>query len=236
DRMVGYLSRNHWNAYRVNGKDLSIASPMAQTPGVMIAFSGAARVANPARWQAEYDAAAGAAGVLWLVTWAGSREVHESYFKFNLGHVELILAAAAETDAARYREYAKELEILRDVLGHHENAWFDAVYGVVVPAMAPVVGPRVELELERWALRPRRQFSVQNSADPAIAHATYTSQVAPTQEVAIYPVPIEKRPTTDFLWQRDPFALDGYGDARHEFPGVDLVAPYWLARSYGLIK
>jgi hypothetical protein len=46
-------------------------------------------------------------------------------------------------------------------------------------------------------------------------------------------VPI--RPTTDFLWQRDPFQLAGGGYDTIEGPEVDYILPYWMGRYYGVI-
>ena len=47
---------------------------------------------------------------------------------------------------------------------------------------------------------------------------------------------IEKRPPTAFLWSSSPFELDGWEDARIENPGVDCLLPYWVARSYGILR
>jgi hypothetical protein len=236
-RMVGYLDRNDWNAYRVHSSQLSIASPMIQTPSVILAFTACGNAVDPVRFGPLFAQVKDLAGVQWLGTWVSSRDVMYDYYGFNLGHGELTLRTALETDPARYREYVKELEILRDVIGDHQNAWFDAVNGAVVPAAAPVMGPLVANELQHWALRPRRAFSVHNSSDPAIAQTSYTGPMSGgPQTIAAMPLPIEKRPATDFLWQRDPFSLDGGGDGHQQYCGVDLVLPYWQARAFGMIK
>lgn len=75
-----------------------------------------------------------------------------------------------------------------------------------------------------------------NSADPSIAKALYSSPLMRGQPswIAVHPVPIERRPCVDFLWQQNPFHLDGGGDPQHQQPGVDLLLPYWLGRAYGL--
>ena len=52
-------------------------------------------------------------------------------------------------------------------------------------------------------------------------------------------VPIDRRPATDFLWQRSPFRLRTFSlsaDGSSQDPGVDFVLPYWLARYSGAIK
>ena len=237
-RMVDYLDGHDWNAYKVNSTEISRASPMAQTPGFIFQALACANAVDPARYGARFAAVANIPSVLWFIEWTSSREVMDSYFKFNLGHAELTICVATETDPARYREFVKKTEILRDAIGHHQNAWFDAVYGMTVPAAAAGMGPQVEAELQHWALRPRREFSIQNSTDPSVAQARYTNPLFSQAfaVIAATPLPIEKRCPTDFLWQRGPFDLDGGGDPRNQPAGVDLVLPYWTARSFGMIK
>ncbi|MHC4392841.1 MAG: hypothetical protein ACYS22_16225, partial [Planctomycetota bacterium] len=55
------------------------------------------------------------------------------------------------------------------------------------------------------------------------------------QTVAIYPIPIEKRRFAGFLWQRSPFDLDSNIPPTHQEPRADMLLPYWVARSHGLI-
>jgi len=47
---------------------------------------------------------------------------------------------------------------------------------------------------------------------------------------------VPERPTTDFLWQRSPFLLYGGGDGTIEYPGIDYILPYWMARHYGVVS
>src|SRR5207249_3864528 len=51
-------------------------------------------------------------------------------------------------------------------------------------------------------------------------------------------LPPMARVTDSFLWERDPFAaLRRHGDSeRHQqYPGLDLLAPFWIARYHGLL-
>jgi len=235
-RIVHYLETHDWVAYRTDG--VTVSAPFAQTMSVAWSFIKSGYLVDPARWGWLHDRYKPLAPLFWLTSWASSREVHDDYYKFNLSHSHILNMASIETDPALYREYVKALDIEHDAVGHHDNAWFDAVYGIVVPSAAAALGPRVQAALERWALRDRRGFTVSNSQDPAIAKAVYASPTNPNgaRLYAVHPVPIEKRPPTDFLWQRDPFELDGSGDPREQFPGVDLLLPYWAARSYGMIR
>jgi hypothetical protein len=49
-------------------------------------------------------------------------------------------------------------------------------------------------------------------------------------------LPIVQRVTTDFLWQRSPFQLDGGGSGLIEGAGIDYILPYWMARYYSVVS
>jgi hypothetical protein len=54
--------------------------------------------------------------------------------------------------------------------------------------------------------------------------------------MADLPLPAGLRKVDDFVWQRNPFQLDGHsGDGSSQYPGLDLIESYWLARHYGLV-
>lgn len=44
------------------------------------------------------------------------------------------------------------------------------------------------------------------------------------------PVPIQDRPTDSFEWKENPYRLQGGGDGRTRFAGVDYLLPYWMGR------
>jgi uncharacterized protein (TIGR03437 family) len=81
--------------------------------------------------------------------------------------------------------------------------------------------------LDQWLQRPKR--------DPYV----YLEGVLPScnsPDEACNPVPVPQRPTTDFLWQRDPFNLMGGGYGTVEGAGIDYILPYWMARFYTVIS
>ena len=55
-------------------------------------------------------------------------------------------------------------------------------------------------------------------------------------EQACNPIPVEDRPPSDFVWQLDPFQLDGGGSGVIETAGIDYLLPYWMARFYGVVR
>src|SRR5439155_9702999 len=166
------------------------SAPYGQSPGHALGLMKSAALADPARYGPLCRRYEALASTLWLGSWASGREVHDSYYKFNLGHSGTVNLIACETDPALYREYVKDLEIEHDSVAHHDNAWFDTVYGMSIPAAAPAMGPRVKNALDHWALRDRRGFTAQNSRDPSIARAIYSSPTLPggPVEVAGYPI------------------------------------------------
>jgi hypothetical protein len=121
---------------------------------------------------------------------------------------------------------------------------------MAIPTQTQNTGALVKDELDRWSLRPRRGHSVQNSQNPAIQQVTYTITLpnttggpaggfvtaARSRQVALYPLPIELRTPTDYLWQRDPFRLDGGHPPTHQSPGIDLTLPYWFSKNHALIR
>jgi len=48
------------------------------------------------------------------------------------------------------------------------------------------------------------------------------------------PVPVPMRPATDFLWQRNPFQIEGGALPTIESAGIDYILPYWMARYYAI--
>ena len=244
-RNTAYLVANDWNAYMVGRPALSRASPFSQTPGVILFISKAANLVDRPRFGALHDGNKDLASILWLNVWTSSREVHDAYYKFQIAGDEIFGCSSMETDPALYREYVKELVILEDAIGFHENAYHDAVYGTVVPAAVHQKGLVVEDSLLRWSLRPRRAYAQDLTGDPTIPKAPYAPPSYNAQGVvlngpptlyALHPLPVERRCSGDFVWIQDPFKLADWNDPLKQYPGLDMVLPYWMARSYGLIR
>lgn len=52
---------------------------------------------------------------------------------------------------------------------------------------------------------------------------------------ALYALPIDERPVSDFQWQRSPFDLDTTGDGSWESPAMCYTLIYWMARYYDFL-
>jgi hypothetical protein len=233
-RIVGWLDSRSWCAPDHNTGATS--APFVQSPDILWAFFSVANVADRARFGQMHDQNIGLEAASWLGSWVSAKDVFSDYYKYNLGTEIDLMLASCETDPQSYRDHMKSVEVTRDVIAEHQNAWFDAVYAILVPSAAPALSAQVEDELQRWCLRPRRDFRRLNSQNAAIATAPNpdagNGQAA---TVAVLPIPIEDRTCTDFLWQRGPFDLDGGGDPHDEEAGVDIVLPYWAARAFGVV-
>ena len=245
-RVVDYLVANHWIAMRHD--NVTPSAPFAQSPEKMVAFTALAAHVDPGKYQTLRDEVGQLAWVEWVFDMTGALDPLSSYYKWNLGEGAVYEAMRLETDPNRFQALDRAHRIDRRVIGHHENAYFQTIDSAVDSSLASTLAPEVLDELRRFVARGRRDFSVTNSTDPAIAQGSYSVPLSftktssssgtlspKTTTEALYPIPVEKRPPTDFLWQRDPFALDGAGDPHRQNPGVDLVLPYWMARYYKLV-
>ena len=114
---------------------------------------------------------------------------------------------------------------MREAVSGHENAHFNMIDRALRGANAPRDAQTVEL-LEQVRARGLRDKTIDSRG----------RYKACGQNRACDPIPIAARVYTDFLWQRDPFALHQDGDERIEHSGLDYVLPYWMARYYGVIK
>lgn len=245
-RVVDYLVANSWVAMKHD--KVSQSAVFGQSPGKMIMFSALAARVNPAKYQALRSELGELAYMKWVFDFTGSLDPLSSYYKWNLGYGSTYHEMRLETDPARFMALARTHAMDRRAIGHHENAYFQTIDAAVDPALAPALAPAIQDELRRFVSRGRRDVTQQNSQDPTVQKdyysvplsyqktATAGTLVPKTILEAKYPIAVEKRTPTDFLWQRDPFQLDGQGDPKRQNPGVDLVLPYWMARHYQLVK
>jgi hypothetical protein len=120
--------------------------------------------------------------------------------------------------------YDAAYAILRSTTGGHENAHFNMIDRAVSGANTSRDNNTVSY-LEAWLERP--------STD---VYRSFVGQFpACSTNEACQPLPVQDRVTTDFLWQRDPFALSGGGEGDIETAGIDYILPYWMARYYGVL-
>ncbi len=146
-----------------------------------------------------------------------------SYFKFDLDYLTIY---ALQTMGSGYSSfwYGLAWDELRTTTGGHENAWFNMIARAINGPDGNRDAQTRQL-LDAWLERPRMDV-----------YRDFTGQFAAcSNNEACDPLPVEDRVTTDFLWQRDPFALSGGGQGTIETAGIDYILPYWMGRFYGVI-
>jgi uncharacterized protein (TIGR03437 family) len=147
-----------------------------------------------------------------------------SYFKFNLDEIDLYNLIRLDS-SSNHSIFTGAYSLLWGYLGSHQNAFFNMITRALNGANSTRDSQTVTL-LNQWLLRPTR--------DVAVDLVGQFPSCGSTDE-ACQPVPVPLRPTTDFLWQRDPFELTGTGDGTIESAGIDYILPYWMARYYDLV-
>jgi hypothetical protein len=145
---------------------------------------------------------------------------NSSYFKFNLDYMTFFNLVRYNPGDSQY--LGAYLDV-RNYTATHQNPLFDMIDHALRGANGfdTEVGPL----LDQWLLRPKRDIYIDDT--------NVVKNCSPGE--ACEPVPVPIRPTTDFLWQRDPFQLAGGGDETIEGAGVDYILPYWMGRYYGVI-
>jgi len=142
-----------------------------------------------------------------------------SYFKFNLDYMAFYHLVRLQDTSDNRNAYLT----VRNYTVSHGNAFFNMIDRALRGPDAVRDGETRTL-LDEWLQRPTRDFYVDLS-----------STVAVCGNEACQPVPVPLRPPATFLWQDDPFQLNGGGSGLVESSGLDYILPYWMARYYGVI-
>ena len=221
-RMLDYLDGHGWTVFNPGGH---IATTFLGREDQRLAFLQIGRNLNPGRFNSKYRSYAFFNFLLVPVPIAFEvTDVYESYFKFNLDTINLYNLVRLEDSSTRRSMYRRAYEILRNTTDSHGNAHFNMIDRAVNGPNATRDAETARL-LDEWLTRPRRDFHVDNR-----------NLVRQCGDSACDPLPVPQRVTTDFLWQRSPFQLEGGGDGFIEGAGIDYILPYWMARYYGVIQ
>jgi hypothetical protein len=146
-----------------------------------------------------------------------------SYYKFNLDYLTFYTLKRMGSGFSSFW-YGLAYDELHATTSSHQNAHFNMIARAISGSNADRDAQTVSL-LDAWLLRP--------STD---VYRDFTGQFPSCGAgEACQPLPVQDRVTTDFLWQRDPFALAGGGNGDIETAGIDYILPYWMGRYYGVI-
>ena len=218
--MLDFLLRNGWNVVMPDGQ---ISTTFIGRADQQLSLLQVGRRVHPERFTAVYLAhrTALAAEVPLPIT-GECFDPHNSYFKFNLDHINLFnLIRLEEPLSPALPFYMQAFTTLRECTGSHQNAHFNMIdRGVRGPAATRDAETDVLLDL--WLERPRRDYFVD-----------VRSQYPECEDNrSCTPVRVDQRVNTDFLWQRSPFQTYGGGQGLIETAGIDYILPYWMSRWY----
>jgi len=223
-RLLNFLTAHAWNIVMPDG---TVSTTFIIRPDEQLGLLQIGRQINPAQFAPAYRSLAALDSALAsLPVLVDAANVRDSYFKFNLDAINLFSLLRLETDSTLLSGYQSIYQTFLHAIQAHGNAHFNMLDRALN-------GPNRKRDLatvfylRAWLFRPRRDFYVD-------VRGQYASCVSSDQ--SCYPVPVVQRVTTDFLWQRSPFQLDGGGSGLIESAGIDYILPYWMARYYHLLS
>jgi hypothetical protein len=149
-----------------------------------------------------------------------------------LGVSYCMLVGPNEPGGAEAREGLKRL--LRQTR-KHGNAFFvylAKLVGVDSPHITTDRADSMLIEFGRPGILPDGKTAVEilNSKDPALETVRWYRF---GEKKAAQSLPAWRRPAADFVWQRDPFSLDGWVGVHTptvEYNGLDYLVTYWLRK------
>ena len=217
-RLVDFVKGHDWSIVMPDG---SISSSFLLRPDQQLTFLQVGRRVNPDHFSTTYDIQKALLSATVLAPIGVDVTSNDSYYKFNLDAANLYNLVRLESSSFK-DIYSKAYSILWNHVKDQQNAFFNMIDRGLEGADAARDASTVSM-LDQWLQRPKR--------DPYVDLRGQTSSCNSPDE-ACSPVPVPQRPTTDFLWQRNPFFLNGGGYGTIEGAGIDYILPYWMARYY----
>jgi hypothetical protein len=234
-RMLNFLLRNGWNVRMPNGR---YSTTFIGRPDQQLALLQIGRHVNPRRFEALYQGHKAAhLATMRLPIEVECKDTHDSYYKFNLNHINLYNLIRLENDPAARAVYLSAFATLRGCTGgrplagipsaepDHRNAHFNMIERALLGDPSHDDETREFLRL--WLKRPRRDYYVDHGRKYGVCGPDRACEV----------IPIPKRVNTDFLWQRSPYLIrpDRVGDGTIETAAIDYLLPYWMARRHKVL-
>ena len=219
-RLIQFLTTRAWTVVMPDG---SISTSFLARPEEMLSILQVGQHVNPSQFLSSYNSLRDLLAPTVLASIGVDVQSNSSYFKFNLDYISFYNLIRLESNSSTQLLYRAAYDILRSHTSPHQNAFFNAVDRALEGNNDAARDNNTLTYLAEWLLRPAR--------DP---YVDLTSIVPVCGSEACQPVPVQLRPPTDFLWQRDPFLLMAGGVGTIESAGIDYILPYWMGRYYGV--
>jgi uncharacterized protein (TIGR03437 family) len=222
-RLVDFVKGHNWSVLMPDG---SYSTTFLLRPDQQLTLLQVGRHVNSGHFSTDYDLEKVLLSVTTPAPVGVDVQSNDSYFKFNLDYINLYNLIRLESGGPFKDLYQQAYSILRNHTKDQQNAHFNMIDRALNSADATRDAETVAM-LDQWLQRPKR--------DPYVnLEGVLPSCNSPDE--ACSPVPVPQRPTTDFIWQRDPFNLMGGGFGTVEGAGIDYILPYWMARYYSIIS
>jgi uncharacterized protein (TIGR03437 family) len=221
-RLVDFVKGHDWSVIMPDG---SISTTFLLRPDQQLTFLQVGRHVNSGHFSTAYDVEKVLLSATTPAPIGVDVQSNDSYFKFNLDYINLYNLIRLEGGGLVKDLYQQAYSILRNHTKDQQNAHFNMIDRALNGPDAIRDAETVAM-LDQWLQRPRR--------DPYVALEGVLPSCNKPDE-ACSPVPVPQRPTTDFIWQRNPFNLMGGGFGTVEGAGIDYILPYWMARFYSVI-
>ena len=219
-QMLDFLRNKAWTIFMPNG---SVSDTFIGRSDQQLSFMNVGLHVNPQHYAGASDFTNPLLTDTVPAPIAFDTASNSSYFKFNLDEINLYDLIRLDNTSS-HSIYVGAYDLLWAHVGNQQNAFFNMITRALESPDATRDASTMTM-LNQWLTRPLRDDYV----DLTGQYATCGSATE-----ACDPVPVPQRPTTDFLWQRDPFQLTGGGQGTIESAGIDYILPYWMARYYGL--
>jgi uncharacterized protein (TIGR03437 family) len=220
--LVDFVKGHNWSVLMPDG---SYSTTFLLRPDQQLTLLQIGRHVNSGHFSTDYDIQKVLLSVTVPAPIGVDVQSNDSYFKFNLDYINFYNLIRLESGGVFKDLYNAGYSILRNHTRDQQNAHFNMIDRELNGTDATRDAETITL-LDQWLQRPKR--------DPYVRLEGVLPSCNNPDE-ACSPVPVPQRPTTDFLWQRDPFNLMGGGYGTIEGAGIDYILPYWMARYYGTI-
>lgn len=224
-RMLTHLLNKNWIVRMPEGE---ISTTFLGRADQQLSLLKLGRRCNPNRFEKSYKALANLSAQTVVVPIALEvREPYTSYYKFNLAHVNFYNLLTSGDNSWIRSGYMNGFDVLRKTTDDHQNAFFDMI-DTAINGREARRDERVRQNLGAWLQRQRRDLWTDLRPE--------MPSCGGDENRGCEVVAVERRPPTDFIWQRSPYQLYGglYGTV--EGAGIDYILPYWMARYHGVLQ